>query len=157
MIQRLTTVSTNCFSIRRTTGEHQYRLRRSMFSENRKHLALVLLAQVEKTVPCENSAEAPIERQFPHVCNYPVLPWELRLADINEIFRRVRSRYVASPLDEITSNGVSRSAPNVENRRASWQKRKKPVKHGLLEKVISSISGPIMSVSLIEAYYSISV
>src|ERR1700722_5612259 len=157
MIQRLSTVSTNCFSIRGTTGEHQYRLWRSMFSENRKHLALVLRAQVEKTVPCENSAEAPIERQFPHARDYPVLPWDLRFADINEIFRRVPSCYLVSLLDEITADGVSRSASNVENRRASWHKRKKPVKQGLLEKVVSSISGPSMSVPLIEAYYSISV
>jgi hypothetical protein len=78
-----------------------------MFAENRKHLALVVRAQVEKTVPREHAVKAPIQRQVPHVRNYPVLAWELGFADADEVFGRVHPRHIISVLNEITPNRVS--------------------------------------------------
>lgn len=50
MIQRLPLKHTNGFAITGATGKHQYRFAFGMRCENRKHPALVISRQMEKTI-----------------------------------------------------------------------------------------------------------
>ena len=58
MIERLSLVAADCFTVRGPACKHQRCVRHCMFSEYGKHPALVIGTQMEETVPGQNPIEA---------------------------------------------------------------------------------------------------
>src|SRR5258708_29572497 len=117
VVKRLAAEISDCLAMRRAAGEHQGGIRRGVFSENGKHPALILRAEMEIAVPCENAAKRPAQRQRPHVRDDPLLAWKMALADVDERRRGVHARDIVTRFDEITGDGLAGAASNVHNGR----------------------------------------
>src|SRR6266849_5090905 len=104
-----------------------------MLLENRKHLPLVLRAQVKEAVPGKKSVKNIVQANRPHVCDLPLLRREMFLGNSDEFRRRIHAGDVAPILDEIAPDRFARATPDVEGARVGWQQGKKPIEPCFLE------------------------
>ena len=89
MIQRLAFKTSDRLSVRGTDCKHQSCARRDVLPKNRKHLPLVVRAQVEETVPRNDPVEWPSKRERAHVGHDPFVRRETIPAEIDQGGRRV--------------------------------------------------------------------
>src|SRR3954451_7258169 len=83
MIQGLTCQTPDRLPMRGTAGEHQRRLRRRMRTKHRKHVALIVMAEMEETVPRQDAGELPPQGQLAHIGDDPFLRREMPPAGID--------------------------------------------------------------------------
>src|SRR4051812_40666094 len=84
-------------------GEHQRGLWCRVCAENRKHPSLIILAEMEKAVPCKDTAKLPIERQGAHVRHYPRLTGKAAAAHCDHGRRRIDAGDLVAGLDKMAA------------------------------------------------------
>ena len=127
VIQRLAFECADRLSVTRAGRKNEGRTGRRMCSENRKHKALVILAEVEEAVPGENTVECSVQGQCSHIRDAPPLSRMALLADGDHFRRRIYAGYVTASLDEVATDWLAGPAANIENRGLGWQHSKEPV------------------------------
>jgi hypothetical protein len=154
MVKRFALKRSDCFPVYSAAGEHQGRLGCGMHPENVEHRVLIFGGQVEKAVPCQNAVKAPAEGQRPHILDNPVLIGKSRFAEVDERWRRIHARHMASLFDEVPGNGFGGTASNVEDGSSRLQKGQEAVEPRLFKKVAPSFAIKTAGVPLVDAYDS---
>ena len=86
-----------------------------MVGEYSEHAALVIVAEVKETVPSQDAAEAPIQRQLPHVGHDPLVIGQTVATKRYHRPRRVNARHAQASLGHMLCNRPSRTAAQVQN------------------------------------------
>jgi len=86
-----------------------------MVGEYSEHAALVIVAEVKETVPSQDAAEAPIQRQLPHVGHDPLVIGQTAATKRYHRPRRVNARHAQASLGHMLCNRPSRTTAQVQN------------------------------------------
>jgi hypothetical protein len=116
-----------------SAGEHQRRARRGVPGKNGNHQALIIGCQMKETVPCENSAKLPVQRELPHVRDNPRLPGKSRSTQLNHIPRTVDTHDRIAPLDDVACDRFRHSAAEIKNRTTAGNQSQKLIEPVFLE------------------------
>src|SRR3954453_7801008 len=114
MIKRLTCKNPDRLPMRVTAGEHQCRLGRRMRTKHRKHAALIVMAEMEETVPRQDSGELPLQGKLAHIGDDPFLRREMLPAGIDHGGGRVGTNDGMTKPDQIW--GHKRGGPPPQYR-----------------------------------------
>jgi hypothetical protein len=142
VIQRLAFKTSDRLSVCGTACKHQSCARRGVLPKNRKHLPLVVRAQVEETVPRNDPVEWPSERERAHVGHDPFVRRETIPAEIDQGGRRVHPGDVVSGFDQIAGDRHGRSASDIQDRRRGRHQPAKPVEPGFLHQAAATFPIP---------------
>src|SRR6185437_13598260 len=83
MIKRVAMEFADALAVPWSAGEQQRRAQRGVIEKNRKHPSLIVIGQMEKTVPGDETIKAAAERQRTHILDLPLLRGKAAPADRN--------------------------------------------------------------------------
>src|SRR5215207_5146165 len=121
MIQRLASKTSDRLSVRGTACEHQGRVRRYVLPKYRKHLPLVVVAEMKETVPRKDSGKPPPQGQLAHIGDNPFLIGKMPPADIDHGRGRIDANGGMTKLDQIRGHWLGGAAGGSHARNRSSQ------------------------------------
>src|SRR5437588_7559760 len=101
MIQRLASKIPDRLPMRGAACEHQRRLGRRVLAKNRKHLALVVVAEVKETVPRKNAGKRALQGKPAHVRDDPFLLRKMLSTDIDHRRGRIHANDGMTQSDQV--------------------------------------------------------
>ena len=115
VIQGVVPIATDRLPMLRSCVEHQPRSGGCVVGEYSEHSALVIVAEVKETVPSQDAAEAPMQRQLPHVGHDPLVIGQTVATKRYHRARRVNARHAQASLGHMLGNRPSRTTAQVQN------------------------------------------
>src|SRR5215207_10278956 len=151
MIQRLASKTSDRLSVRGTACEHQGRVRRYVLPKYRKHLPLVVVAEMKETVPRKDSGKPPPQGKLAHIGDDPFLIGKMPPADIDHGRGRIDANGGMTKLDQIRGHWLGGAAAEIEDRRRRRQPRPEPVEPGFFKQAGACPAlDPVLRLALVQ-------
>ena len=120
---------------RRSGGEHQRSTRVSVRLEDCEHLPLILMTQVEETIPRQQTVEARRGCHTPHVADAGFVTRQVCPKQRNHLRRAVHARQGMSPGRDMAADRNAGTAAEIEDLRGRGQQGQESIDPGGLYEI----------------------
>jgi hypothetical protein len=120
-----------------------------MRGKPRKHLALIVRAQMKETIPCQDAIKTSVERQLTHVHYKPFGIRKACATDLNHGRRRIDADNTKSTIDQMASDRLTHPAANVENGSSGKHMKQKPIQPRALLKRSAAVAIVLEGMTLV--------
>ena len=103
-----------------------------MSGENWKHGALIVMLEMEKTIPCQDAAKLPSKSQRPHVSTNPFLIRHPVPTEGEQRRRRINASDLHARSHHGKRNWLAAAASDIEYRRTGRKQSYKPLDPALV-------------------------